>query len=517
MKVKLIIITPDAEKNIEKIGRVCYDSERFMNELSAPKFIKNLIARGHTSVLEHAQATFYIDEVSRALTHQLVRHRIASYCLTGDTVVYSDRSNRSTKKRTISELYNMKKCTLDKVRIRVVDENSHLLTTNKIMNIYKTGAKEVFKVVTTDGYSIKTTKEHRFLTKEGWKTLENIKVGEKLYTNGLESEFHKNRDWLSFQYTEKNLSQEEIADMCGVSKHTIRQYVRLFNLQKPLGSWTIGVKPANYNKTKENYEPLQRSSNNLLGNRNGAKKEGIYKSTYRQNPMDLSLSGAYKRTHEIIKKSGTCSRCLKSCSTEIHHKDHNPNNVVLTNLIELCVKCHKTEHKKEVVRYIRLSEVFSIESVGNEDTYDIEMYTPHHNFVANGFIVHNCQRSQRYCKEGGFGFYTPASIQNDPEKLEKYVLAMKFLQTTYDALIEADCKPEDARMILPNACHTQISVTMNFRALRNFFELRCDEHAQEEIRTMARKMLIIMHDEAPSCFEDLYFKFFKGAEAYSKD
>ena len=50
-----------------------------MQEGSAKSFIAMLIRRGHESVLEHANATFLVKGVSRALTHQLVRHRIASY------------------------------------------------------------------------------------------------------------------------------------------------------------------------------------------------------------------------------------------------------------------------------------------------------------------------------------------------------------------------------------------------------------------------------------------------------
>jgi len=75
MIVELISITPNAEDVIEKAGRTCYQSE-FRGD---GKLIKSLIQSGHDSVLEHGYATFRISEVSRALTHQLVRHRIASY------------------------------------------------------------------------------------------------------------------------------------------------------------------------------------------------------------------------------------------------------------------------------------------------------------------------------------------------------------------------------------------------------------------------------------------------------
>ena len=79
MEVELLTITPDAEKLIEAAGRTCYDTGDRAGVDSAAKFIRMLIRRGHVSVLEHAAATFRIRGVSRTLTHQLVRHRLASY------------------------------------------------------------------------------------------------------------------------------------------------------------------------------------------------------------------------------------------------------------------------------------------------------------------------------------------------------------------------------------------------------------------------------------------------------
>lgn len=79
MEVELLTITPEAEKLIERAGRTCYDTGERATADSAAKFIRMLLSRNHLSVLEHASATFRISGVSRALTHQLVRHRLASY------------------------------------------------------------------------------------------------------------------------------------------------------------------------------------------------------------------------------------------------------------------------------------------------------------------------------------------------------------------------------------------------------------------------------------------------------
>lgn len=66
-------------KHLEMCGRVCYKSEDKITKDSAKKFISNIIQRGHEAVLEHYSFTvkFVVD---RGVSHEIVRHRLASYC-----------------------------------------------------------------------------------------------------------------------------------------------------------------------------------------------------------------------------------------------------------------------------------------------------------------------------------------------------------------------------------------------------------------------------------------------------
>jgi thymidylate synthase (FAD) len=68
----------DIVKNIERYGRTAYKSEDKITDTSAEKFVKMIIKNGHGSVLEHGNITvkFICD---RGVTHELVRHRLASY------------------------------------------------------------------------------------------------------------------------------------------------------------------------------------------------------------------------------------------------------------------------------------------------------------------------------------------------------------------------------------------------------------------------------------------------------
>jgi len=76
--VKLLWITTDPEKQIERAGRTCYKSEDRITPDSAGRFVAMLRDSGHHAMLEHAAASFKII-TDRGISHEIVRHRIASY------------------------------------------------------------------------------------------------------------------------------------------------------------------------------------------------------------------------------------------------------------------------------------------------------------------------------------------------------------------------------------------------------------------------------------------------------
>jgi thymidylate synthase (FAD) len=85
LKVELITYTPNPDNVISLAGKLCYspvginELQEKLTENQINKFVNQLIEIGHESPIEHVDFTFGIEDVSRALTHQLVRHRIASY------------------------------------------------------------------------------------------------------------------------------------------------------------------------------------------------------------------------------------------------------------------------------------------------------------------------------------------------------------------------------------------------------------------------------------------------------
>ncbi|MCI5450045.1 MAG: FAD-dependent thymidylate synthase [Coriobacteriaceae bacterium] len=85
MDVTLLYHTPEPERAVATAARLCYapvGGRELMESLTDEKIRKvltTIMSSGHFSTLEHASYTFAVEGVSRALTHQLVRHRLASY------------------------------------------------------------------------------------------------------------------------------------------------------------------------------------------------------------------------------------------------------------------------------------------------------------------------------------------------------------------------------------------------------------------------------------------------------
>lgn len=134
-------------------------------------------------------------------------------------------------------------------------------------------------------------------------------------------------------------------------------------------------------------------------------------------------------------------------------------------------------------------------------------------------------QSQRYVKTNNFKFVLPPEISEIDEAKEEYLRAMNEDMHHYERLTQilkkkhkkilinsgkdektadkmAEKKAiEDARYVLPNACETKLICTFNARSLLNFFEHRCCNRAQWEIRQLASEMLRLVSKVAPNIFK----------------
>lgn len=113
------------------------------------------------------------------------------------------------------------------------------------------------------------------------------------------------------------------------------------------------------------------------------------------------------------------------------------------------------------------------------------------------------QQSQRYVKfSDEMAVVKPATVADDPGASQAFDEAIDAAVSAYQKLLAAGIPAEDARYLLPNAAETKIVVTMNIRELLHFFELRCCNRAQWEIRELAHRMLELARPTAPFIFMD---------------
>ena len=139
------------------------------------------------------------------------------------------------------------------------------------------------------------------------------------------------------------------------------------------------------------------------------------------------------------------------------------------------------------------SYTFAIEGVSRALT---------HQLVRHRLASFN-QQSQRYVQfSEGLDTIKPESIAAHEKANRLFDDMINKTVEAYQTFLEIGIPAEDARYILPNAAETKIVTTMNIRELLHFFELRCCNRAQWEIRELAWKMLELARPSAPFIFAD---------------
>jgi hypothetical protein len=447
------------------------------------------------------------------------------------------------------------------LRLRCLDETTNTFTTGAVRSVVYSGVKPVFRVELEDGKAITCSRDHRFLTPSGWLPLHQV-VGSltlspgnialvdtldtPIATNGRPA--YQDYTWLHDHYVVQSLDQATIASLAGVSPHTIRAWVRKLNLQKSLGSWTKGVEPWNKGKQYQagwhhTTETRVWLSEQKRGDKNPQWRSGI-------TPNAITLRRPMKELRPLVyERDGYRCRLCETVGGRltVHHVlpiwQRPDLRADLDNLVTLCSTCHRKVNGHEAeyagrfgvpvqevaelcaapqprgrrsVTY-KFLRIQSVTYAGKQDTYDIEMVGPHHNFVANGIVTHNSQLSQRYVDESTADFVEPEAIAANPEAHALFEQTIAAAQEAYVALVELLDKQfvdvptktlrrkmarQAARAVLPNATETKIVVTANARSWRHFIEMRASPYSEPEIRRLAIKILRVLQQEAPNLFGD---------------
>lgn len=304
----------------------------------------SLFGEGLARVMRHSQ-------IAIAAADRMILDNGA--CVSGDTMVYRNHhSSDRPPEITVRQLWETKhqhNSGLRRMKLRSVDEATGEIIYNRIVDVFNNGIKPVFEVKTLHGYCIKATDDHRFMSDDGqWTELNKFCIGDNIAVNGRKEPLVK------------------ICIECGaptVKEGALR--CRKCASKKENSSWNMK-------------QALDAEHN-----------------------TNASLSTARQRWACQRDKKDYCERCgvksetgVKLC---IHHIDKNPYNNSPENKITCCQPCHVAIHHRHDYFgqprqhvYIDYDEIVSIEYVGEEEVFDVSLEAPNHNFIANGFVVHNC-------------------------------------------------------------------------------------------------------------------------------
>jgi thymidylate synthase ThyX len=511
--VELEWITPDALKVIETAGRVSYKSEDLITDTSAAVFVNKLNRLGHHSVLEHACASVRV-VTDRGISHELVRHRIASFtqeCVSGDTKI--------DKNLTIKEAFDRRKQGL-----RIKSEMAGRIVPNWIDEVLYNGKAPVYRVTTRLGYCIKTTLAHEFKKSDGeFVRLESLTVGDKVMVNGRPCLLTISDDALEYEYFGLHLAPTEIAEKYMVSAQVVRRRlhklgifekhindknpdkysknVTQYSIEKMreaiLDQYSNGRKPWNLGLTEHDHPGVATQADTL--------RTHHWDNSQRPNhgPGIVDTVG-HMRARELKIDVTSCELC--SCDTDlhVHHINSLPHDNRMENLIKVCVKCHARLHCGWWLAVVaHPDEIVSIELVGEEDVYDLRMRPPLHNYIANGFVVHNSTRYVSYAKEkhggGDIRFILPVGLDEYQQRL--FEQAYRDSERHYLEAIRLGCSPQQARDILPCGVKTELVITANFREWIHILTLRTDKAAHPKMRVLAGMIRDVLSEQCPVVFK----------------
>lgn len=277
-------------------------------------------------------------------------------CLTGDTEVIVNRGGNGVRRKLADVVHHFNGTRMAGVRNwrewdptiptmigREMPDGTIRL--GRIDRAWFSGRKEVFKVTTDSGRTIRATTIHPFLTERGWVKLGDLKEGDEVHVQGEQKSGKGN--------------QRERGER--------RQY--------PLRS--VGK-----------HHPYSK----------GTPASGYHVATHRL-VMDAHLNGLELEEFISRVKSGDMEDLtfLDPTRYVVHHKNEDTANFTLENLEVMTQREHAAHHALEgaanVLYKVAIEKVVSVEADGEEDTYDLSVTGEPHNFLANGFVVHNTGKS----------------------------------------------------------------------------------------------------------------------------
>jgi ribonucleotide reductase alpha subunit len=251
-------------------------------------------------------------------------------CLTGDTVVYKDRTKKSVAENivTLEKLFLLKqkrKDLIPLIAIRCMDEATHTLFKNNIVDIVCNGLADVYTLETVSGYKIRATTNHRFMTDNfEYQELSKFTVGDKIAVNGM-----------------------SFCEHCG----------------KPIYGKHLCLSCHNKNQVKST--ALATTARQRKQCRNAA-KDFCEMCTVTNKRFEIHHIDQNVQNNSPENLLNLCPKCHQG--------------------LHAALRAFGNPYRQ---KYVTLDTISKIEYAGQEIVYDLQMSHPNHNFVANGLISHN--------------------------------------------------------------------------------------------------------------------------------
>lgn len=435
-------------------------------------------------------------------------HRHRTQCLAPDTLVHFESPNRGAResrrvyKLTMQQLWERWQPTVRKDRperqsnalqkwervqgmlLRCFDEEAGEFVTTKILDVIKGAPKPMVRVTTASGRTITATREHRFLTNAGWQSLGTaIDDGLSLTLEGT----RRGRD-MRWEVPPVVPERETWAPVPG--------------------GWAYEVSSAGRVR-RVNCDP---------------KKPTVGAQGY--DVVSLSRGGkSYARTvHRLVLEA---FRGERPRGQEARHLNGNRADNRLSNLAWGTPKenaADRITHDSQQRLGPVFEEIVSVENAGEQPTFDLSVKEPWHNFSAEGFVVHNSynEMSARYTplpaedylppvdrlvvtdsknkqagKAKGARELTESTATHLQEMMKQH---FEVTESLYQTMLAAGTPKELARLVLPVSRYSVMRASANLRNWLAFMTLRCDPHAQQEIRDYANVVATMIGEAFPRAY-----------------
>jgi thymidylate synthase (FAD) len=477
------------------------------------KLLKYLWENKHATPFEMAGLVI---EVQAPIETFRQWHRHRTQCLAGSTELHFDlpggivRRGSQLYKRTIQQIveaFESSDFARNRVRgmlLRSVDEDTHEVIHTKITNAWRSGVKAVYDVTLGDGVTVRMSKDHRVLTNQGWQRLRDFadRADQTLISCIGQGYGRVARELPVF--TDADLATEE---------------------WRPI--W-VNVPPSRYEVSNLGRVRSLRNTRGALRDQPKLKEPTPTATGY----MAVSLSRDGKTevalVHTLVLTAFQGFRAPAEC----RHLDGNGWNNRLANLAWGTSRENaddRVKHGSVPALQHRYQAITSVKFVGYEETFDIEVVGPHHNFSANGMIVHNSynEMSARYTPLPDVN-YIPSvdrlmmvnsankqagtikgadELTREAAQLFREDLAGIYQQAEdlYQRALKAGVSKELARIHLPVGRYSKMRAATNLRNWLAFLTLRMDEHAQWEIQQFANAVGVFVKVAFPRTW-DLFIR-----------